>query len=572
MRKSLFLMPLLSLTLAGLVSCSNNEEVAGGPGSITTNGLALVDGKPASYATVALRRVDFRAEHAVEENALVVADSYADENGNFKVEIPAEGKYRLTVLHDGVAYSKELTRDEFAVVGKSTAPDTVNLSATAVMAGVVDIPEGDTSVWVGIVGTDVLVKTNVAGWFALPSLPANDSLTLYFVTENYSKNLGEQSIYVTPRESVMKDYRSEVKPPIDTLSKDTTARDTDETDTLPRIVALLKDGTPAANATVALRKAKSMSSGYVVQNSIIESDLQTDKKGRFEIKWPTSGDYRLTVIKGDYAFSKVYNAEELAELDTLRLDATASISSKVTLQSSAEYLWVGVYGLDILVKTNNVGTYVLPDVPAQDSLGIYFVTADSSNSLYAEWKAYAEPNRTESLSPVKVLQDFEDGADGWYINTDSLNKGTTITPAKLAKDGVEYDSTRKSKVFHGKYKLANDDYAWALVGTSFERYMNFAVIDSVVFYAKGNGNVKLAMENWVTPSVNIKASTSWIKLSSSWKRVVVNPADLCVGSANDENCVTSWNSMMGGVKQFHIFAQDGSEFYIDDVILYGALF
>ena len=572
MRKSLFLMPLLSLTLAGLVSCSNNEEVAGGPGSITTNGLALVDGKPASYATVALRRVDFRAERAVEENALVVADSYADENGNFKVEIPAEGKYRLTVLHDGVAYSKELTRDEFAVVGKSTAPDTVNLSATAVMAGVVDIPEGDTSVWVGIVGTDVLVKTNVAGWFALPSLPANDSLTLYFVTENYSKNLGEQSIYVTPRESVMKDYRSEVKPPIDTLSKDTTARDTDETDTLPRIVALLKDGAPAANATVALRKAKSMSSGYVVQNSIIESDLQTDKKGRFEIKWPTSGDYRLTVIKGDYAFSKVYNAEELAELDTLRLDATASISSKVTLQSSAEYLWVGVYGLDILVKTNNVGTYVLPDVPAQDSLGIYFVTADSSNSLYAEWKAYAEPNRTESLSPVKVLQDFEDGADGWYINTDSLNKGTTITPAKLAKDGVEYDSTRKSKVFHGKYKLANDDYAWALVGTSFERYMNFAVIDSVVFYAKGNGNVKLAMENWVTPSVNIKASTSWIKLSSSWKRVVVNPADLCVGSANDENCVTSWNSMMGGVKQFHIFAQDGSEFYIDDVILYGALF
>jgi 5-hydroxyisourate hydrolase-like protein (transthyretin family) len=471
-----------------------------------------------------------------------------------------------------VAYSKELTRDEFAVVGKSTAPDTVNLSATAVMAGVVDIPEGDTSVWVGIVGTDVLVKTNVAGWFALPSLPANDSLTLYFVTENYTRNLGEQSIYVTPRESVMKDYRSEVKPPVDTSSKDTTSRDTSETDTLPQIVALLKDGSPAANATVALRKANSMSSGYVVQNSIIESDLQTDKMGRFEIKWPTSGDYRLTVIKGDYAFSKVYNAEELAELDTLRLDATASISSKVTLQSSAEYLWVGVYGLDILVKTNNVGTYVLPDVPAQDSLGIYFVTADSSNSLYAEWKAYAEPNRTESLSPVKVLQDFEDGADGWYINTDSLNKGTTITPAKLAKDGVEYDSTRKSKVFHGKYKLANDDYAWALVGTSFERYMNFAVIDSVVFYAKGNGNVKLAMENWVTPSVNIKASTSWIKLSSSWKRVVVNPADLCVGSANDENCVTSWNSMMGGVKQFHIFAQDGSEFYIDDVILYGALF
>jgi 5-hydroxyisourate hydrolase-like protein (transthyretin family) len=553
-----------------LFACSEKGDVAGGPGSITTNGIAYVDGAPAPYAAVALRKMDYKAEEAVEVNALVVADTYADEDGNFKVDIPAEGEYRLTVVHNGVAYSKVLTRDDFAKVGISTAPDTVNLVATAVFAGAVDIPDGSSSVWVGVTGTDVLVKTDAAGWFALSALPANDSLRLYFVSEDFKQNLGEQTVFVTPHESVMKDYRSEVKVPEDTLSKDTATTDT--ADSTPKVSLLLEDGTPATYATVALRKADARVEELAVCNTVVDSDMRADGHGQFSMEWPTTGNYRLTVVKDGSAFSKVYSAKELAKIDMLRLTATASISSKVTLQSSAEYLWVGVYGLDILVKTNNVGTYVLPDVPAQDSLGIYFVTADSSNSLYAEWKAYAEPNRTESLSPVKVLQDFEDGADGWYINTDSLNKGTTITPAKLAKDGVEYDSTRKSKVFHGKYKLANDDYAWALVGTSFERYMNFAVIDSVVFYAKGNGNVKLAMENWVTPSVNIKASTSWIKLSSSWKRVVVNPADLCVGSANDENCVTSWNSMMGGVKQFHIFAQDGSEFYIDDVILYGALF
>ena len=564
MRKSLFLMPLLSLTLAGLVSCSSNEEVAGGPGSITTNGLALVDGKPASYATVALRRVDFRAEHAVEENALVVADSYADENGNFKVEIPAEGKYRLTVLHDGVAYSKELTRDEFAVVGKSTAPDTVNLSATAVMAGVVDIPEGDTSVWVGIVGTDVLVKTNVAGWFALPSLPANDSLTLYFVTENYSKNLGEQSIYVTPRESVMKDYRT-VLPP------DTTKKEPVEEDSLPQVVALLKDGSSAAYATVALRKAKAMADDYVVQNSLVESDMRADKNGRFEMKWPSSGDFRLTVVKDGSAFSKVYSAKELAKIDTLRLTATASISSKVTLRSSDTSMWVGVYGLDFLVKTNKTGSYVLPNVPANDSLGIYFVTADSANSLYTEWKTIADSYSTEFLSPVKVLQDFENGGDGWYQNTDSLKKGTEFSPS-IVKDGIEYDSTRKSKVFHGEYTLAKDDYAWVLVGTSFEHYMNLAAIDSIVFYAKGDGNIRLSLENYIDPNKNLKAATDWIPLSKTWSRISVNPAELCVGTATEESCFTTWNAIKGAVKQFHIFAQDGTEFYIDDVTLYGALF
>ena len=568
MRKSLALLPLLSLAVAGLVACNNSNDVAGGPGSITTNGIALVDGKPASYATVALRKVDFRAELPVEENALVVADSYADEKGNFKVEIPAEGKYRLTVLHDGVAYSKELSRGEFAVVGESTAPDTVNLSATAVMAGVVDIPEGDSSVWVGIVGTDVLVKTDAAGWFALPALPANDSLVLYFASENFAQNLGSQSVYVTPRESLMKDYRSVI--PGDTSSRDTAQKDTAAP--LPQVLALMGDGSPAAYATVALRAAGAMADNYVVQNAMVESDLRADKQGRFDMEWPAKGDFRLTVVKDGFAFSKVYSAKELAGLDTVRLSATASISSKVTLRSVDTAVWVGVYGLDLLVKTNNVGAYVLPNVPANDELGIYFVTADSANGLYAEWKAFAEPNSTEFLSPVKVLQDFEDGASGWYVNTDSLKKGTTITPAVYAKDGVEYDSTRKSNLFHAKYKLANDDYAWALVGTSFVHYMNLAAIDSVVFYAKGDGNIRLSLENYIDPSKNLKAATEWIKLSKDWTRISVNPAELCVGSATDESCFTTWSTIKGYVKQFHIFVQDGTEFYIDDVTLYGALF
>ena len=32
------------------------------------------------------------------------------------------------------------------------------------------------------------------------------------------------------------------------------------------------------------------------------------------------------------------------------------------------------------------------------------------------------------------------------------------------------------------------------------------------------------------------------------------------------------NAVKGGVKQFHIFVEGGSEFYVDDVTLYGALF
>ena len=198
MRKTLFLLPLLSLTAAGLVACSN-KDVAGGPGSITTNGspVALVDGAAAPYAAVALRKVNFKASEAVEENALIVADEYADEKGHFDIKVPENGEYRLTITHAGAAYSKVVTSESFASV------DTVRLEPTAVLAGVVDIPKGSSAVWVGVVGTDVLVKTDESGWFALSSIPANNSLQLYFVNENFDKSLGEKALFVSPMESIM---------------------------------------------------------------------------------------------------------------------------------------------------------------------------------------------------------------------------------------------------------------------------------------------------------------------------------------------------------------------------------
>ena len=548
MKKLLLLVP---VALATWFCSSATDDIAKGPGSETTNGLALVDGKPASYASVALRKVDFKAAQAVEENALVVADAYADENGLFDVKVPADGKYRLTVVHDGVAFSKIVSRSDFGENG--AVNDTVNLVATALMAGVVDVPEGSSNVWVGVHGTDVLAKSDSNGWFALPSLPANDSLRLYFVDGDYKESLGEESLYLKPRESVLKDYR---------------APNPDE----GKIVVLQKNGSPAAYATVALRAADAKAEKFAVQNAMVDSDVRTDANGRFTMEWPEKGDYRLTVVSDGFAFSKVFDAEDLPDLDTIWISATAPVSSKVTLRTVDEFLWVGVYGLDVLVKTNDVGAYVLPSVPAGDSLPIYFVTADSLNSLYAEWNTVAESNSTQFLNPVKVLQDFENGGEGWYLNTDSLKKGTEIKPANSVKEGIVYDSTRKSKVFHGTYKLANDDYAWALVGTAFEHNMKFSEIDSVVFYAKGNGNIRLSLENYIDQSKNLKAATEWIPLSKDWQRISVNPAELCVGAATTESCFTSWSGVKSWVKQFHIFVQDGSEFYVDDVILYGALF
>ena len=543
----------LSLLLGSLVlwSCSTgtNNEVAGGPGSETTNGIvAMVNGSPASFAGVAMRKVDFVVDEFSPENALVQPDAYANENGNFVIDSETKDPFRLTVVHGGSAYTKVISPEEIADM------DTVVLQPTGAVNGVIDVEKGSEFVWVGVVGMDVMVRSDANGEFSLPQLPSTDSLELYFVQNAESK--------ISSTAEVM---------PVAFQSQFINLTNPDTAEDVRGFVATI-DGKPAVYAMAALRPVDFQVTTTEVENSAIVPDYYSDSSGRFSFDLPDSGKYRLTVVKDGFSFSKEYSAQELADIDTLRLNATASVSSKVTLRSSDSLMWVGVYGLDLLVKTNDVGAYVLPNVPANDTLGIYFVTADSSHKLYTEWNASATSSSTEFLSPVKVLQNFEGKLDGWYVNTDALYKGTTLTPAKNVADGVEYDSTRKSKVFHGKYKLADDDYAWVLVGTMFEHEMNFSAIDSVVFYAKGDGNIRLSLENYINDTQSLKAATEWLPLSKNWKRISVNPAELCVGNAKTETCFTSWSGVKKVVKQLHIFSQDGSEFYIDDITLYGALF
>ena len=540
----------LLLSMLGLVCCSTgtNDELAGGPGSETTNGIvAMVNGSPASYAGVALRKVNFMVDDFVPENAIVQPDAYANQNGNFTLDYDSAGTFRLTVVHGGSAFTKVVSGSEMANM------DTVELEPTGSVAGSVNVPKGSDFVWVGVQGMDVMVKSDSLGQFSLPQLPSTDSLDIYFVRSGGDTVFNSVGVKPEAYQTTLVEVEGGIP------------------DGMSQFVAMV-DGKPAVYAMMALRPVDFRVTEAEAENAAILPDYYSDSSGRFTFDLPDSGKYRLTVVKDGSAFSKVYRAQNLAKIDTIRLNAMASVSSKVTLRSSDDFVWVGVYGLDLLVKTNDVGSYVLPNVPANDTLGIYFVTADSTHSLYTEWKAFAESYSTEFLSPVKVLQDFEGEFDGWYVNTDALYKGTTLTPTKNVADGVEYDSTRKSKVFHGKYKLAGDDYAWVLVGTLFDHEMNFSAIDSVVFYAKGDGNIRLSLENYINDSKSLKAATEWMPLSKNWKRISVNPAELCVGNAKTETCFTSWSGVKEVVKQLHIFPQDGSEFYIDDITLYGALF
>lgn len=564
-----FLLPLSLPLIASFSACSSDHEVAGGPGSITTNGIvASAGGVPVPYARVSLRHADFVVSDANEELSIVGdADALADSVGRFALELPDSGEFRLTVVHDGIAFSKIIDRDGYTELDSIGS---VSLEATATVTGVADIPSGNKSIWVGVLGTDVLVRSDSNGVFVIPEMPANDSMQLYFMDESYGEELQRKSVFLSPYEQVLLNYK--------TVAVDSATADSAEipVDTVPKVTVLFSDDSPAAYATVAMRQVDAATDKYFVRNSMVVADLHADENGQFVMEAPESGKYRLTVTSGGQSFSRIYDVEDLPKTDTLVLAPSVKFSSNVTLKSGEDFSWVGVLGLDELVKTDVYGSYVLPALPANDSLIIYFVHKDSS-VVFMDLNVATE-SRSASWKPSVMLNDFEGESDGWYLSVDTLGKGSTFygTDGKPEKnpqiaDRV-YIAGRESKSFNGYYGVAYDPYAWVLLGTQFSENLNMSGLDSIEFYARGNGNIRVALENWENYTQSQKAASRWIGLDSVWTRIVVTPSELCWDSKEVKDCEKTWDDVKTNVKQIHLFPAGGNEFHVDDIKLYGVLF
>ena len=530
-----------------LWNCS--DEVAGGPGSETTNGIAYVgDDVVASYASIAIRSVDRTASVDSATNALVNADFYADSLGRFSFEAP-EGEYRLTIVHGGSAYTGLYTTKGDTSIGS------INLEPTASLRGFADVPKKCNFVWVGVRGMDVLVRSDSVGGFMLSQLPSNDSLDVYFLRGDDNTVYDNLSVKLEPNKTEMIDLQPE-KP--------------DPNEGKVTFVAVA-DGKAVPYASLAIRKADARVESLRVSNVVVDADVYADQDGLFAIDSLKSGDYRLTVMQSGLSYSKVLSAKQIAALDTVELQETSNYMSRVTLHAGDSFAWVGVYGLDVVTKTNEEGVFSLPLLPSNDSLEIYVI--DEKDSLYVTKKIVPSEGDVDFDYPSVMIQDFETDTASWYFSVDSIG-------SKVISKAFEDDKDRKSKVFHGKYSLVgtNNTYAWVVTGMYLrDEGWNLSMLDSISFYAKGSGQIRVSLENWTRESevagLSLKAASGWKDLNSQkWSRYVVKVDDLCYTAQDVENCYIAWNTLKDDVRQLHFFVRNGSEFYLDDIVLYGALF
>lgn len=355
--------------------------------------------------------------------------------------------------------------------------------------------------------------------------------------------------------------------------------------------AFFEDGTPAAYAGVTLRKRDFIASD--TNKTAITPDIYADSLGNIELNGLDSGNYRLTVsLNGQIHSRELHYQSDALDLEQINLESPGQISGTVCGKDSmGKPVWIGIYGLDILAKTDSAGNFRLRGIPAGNLKA--FILSPSRDSLLADtnitvkpagtssWEHAFSDTATDSLARDTAIwtlyEDFEDSASfaakGWYFSDDS-SLATITFPTFSTWSGTVMDAERNGRVFCGTYTIPENISAsgYVIFGMRISAEgMDLSGMDSVGFYAKGSGSVRLSLERWeINASDNLKAWTADIPLSSSWAHYTVKPSDFL--APESDTLSTGWESVKRTVTRFHFFGVNGSELSLDDITVYGVSF
>lgn len=366
---------------------------------------------------------------------------------------------------------------------------------------------------------------------------------------------------------------------------------------------LLEDGSPATNAAVALRRMDFISKDTSGRVSI--PDFYLDSSGTLSLDSLEKGDYRLTVSLGKIYSGVVTVSDSVLDLGSVRLEEPGSVVGVLAVEG---VVWVGVYGLDVLVNVDSSGNFSVQGLPPGDlklfalsrsmdsvvvDTGMTVVSAEEVSWIHrvnghaALDTVAADTSVADTVAPDTasvdttlrdtavwmLFEDFEDSAafaaKAWYFSADTL--ANISYPTDYAWNGVVQNGDRSGRVFAGYYTASDGGYVIFGTKISDSLGVDFSALDSVVFYARGSGSLRLSLERWeVSASDNLKAWTEDIPLSSVWTRYSVTPEDFL--TAEEDSLSTGWESVREHVSRFHFFGVGGAEMALDDIAVYGLEF
>lgn len=371
--------------------------------------------------------------------------------------------------------------------------------------------------------------------------------------------------------------------------KDVAGISTVETENAYLIQFVRGDSLPAAHVVARVRSAeyvRSVENGSAVDSADAEffSEFVTDSLGCIRIDSLAVDVATLEVVDAGEGLFKKISAEDIKDGDSVRfvLEKTGNLKGRVYLPEGVDYAWVQVYGMDRLVKTDNQGFYAMDSLPPFEYELRYIVgdsVVEGSATVDAGEEATAfiytfEPDSVkildfESENEEFFITDLGYSVTGYMAATDTNTKTVPDINEEVAKFITEAGAGREGRALHWKSSAAVGK--WSFFGSWIckeESPCDISATDSIVFYARGTGVISIAFETLGSSNVEGKTlAYDTLATDGEWSRRVIKPSNF--KPRDDLYGNLGWDVVSKAMTTISIAAYDDTEFWIDDVVLYG---
>lgn len=364
-----------------------------------------------------------------------------------------------------------------------------------------------------------------------------------------------------------------------------------ETENAYLIQIVHEDSLPAVGVLARMRAASFVRS--VEEDSAgaeYYEEFVTDSLGLIRIDSLGVKEATIEIVDADEGLFTRIRAKDIRSGDSVQyaLEKTGRLRGKVYLPAGVDYAWVQVYGSDRLVKTDSEGFYEMDSLPPYE-YGLRVIVGDSvvenSAKVGAGEEARAnvcafEPDSIkvldfESVDAQFVIRELGISEAGYMSATDTSVKATpaVATVPETREDIEEFivdaGAGREGNAIHWESSAKHGN--WSFYGIWIckeESPCDLSTLDSIVYYARGNGVISIAFETLGSSNTEGKTlAYDTLKTSDEWQRRVIKPANF--KPRDDLYGNLGWDVISKAVTTISIAAYDDTEFWMDDVVLYG---
>jgi len=500
---------LLSLTALGLIAaCGTGNDTTAGNTTEIENAIAIriYDGeKPAASVHYSVLPSWYVADPTDSSAIHYTYEGETDSAGWAYIDYHQNGSYTINFTKGDSSIVLQYTLNN---LHHEYVLDSVPLTATGAVKGLVDLSDGACFAWVAIQGLNMVVKTDSLGQFIITKVPQG-RVTVSAWDDGYFSSVGQVSAKIIANDTIDLGL---IENPNKVLPKNSIRFMPSE---------LISDWMrPLSFPTVLIMRLDKHNFDF----SKAEED---------------GSDIRLYDGSGNLIPFEIDGWDTSIESATLN----------IRVENAADTVrpWILSWGNKKADKLKNVDVWEGLSEEQISALNSVEILNFESGTIYND---LPEP-----------LTRYD-----WYIQP---HDSATISKA-LQQDPLngieEADSSIFGKnVLHVQY-TADKLGRYVVIGTRIaERPHDLSRLDSVEVWVKGSGDFEVILETIVESDTNYKTSYKE-SVNKEWTRVVVTPEDF---GKPDNKSYHGWDVTRNKITRFTIFAYNGTDLWIDNVKMYG---